>query len=107
MSTYSDATQQIGDQWIAALKRAEEAITAVTNGIGSAIGKIDLPDLPKLPVPDQVVQAGEAITAAMPQPTEIVEANFALAERLLEAQRDLTVRLLEAVADLRGQRQAP
>jgi hypothetical protein len=36
MSTYSDVTQQIGDHWMAALKRNEEAVTAVSSGISSA-----------------------------------------------------------------------
>ena len=28
MSTYTEVTQQIGDQWVAALKRVEDAVTA-------------------------------------------------------------------------------
>lgn len=42
MSTYSDVAQQIGDHWMAALKRTEEAVTAVSSGIGSAAGTVGL-----------------------------------------------------------------
>jgi hypothetical protein len=93
MSTYTEVTQQIGDQWVAALKRVEGALEAVSGGIGDASAKIDLP---KLPLPEQLAQATESLTAKIPQPSEVVAANFALAERLLAAQRDLTLRLLDA-----------
>jgi len=76
MTTYSEMTQQFGDQWIAVAKQAEDA---VTDGIGRLTSLVDLP---KLPLTDQF--------------NEVVTANFALAERLLVAQRDLTVRLLGA-----------
>jgi hypothetical protein len=69
------------------------------------MSKIDLPDLPKLPLPDQLTEAGEAIGATIPQPTEVVTANFALAERLLAARRDLALRLLEAATNLASPRQ--
>jgi hypothetical protein len=55
-------------------------------------------DLPKLPLPEQLTQATESLTAKTPQPSEVAAANFALAERLLAAQRDLTLRLLDAAA---------
>jgi hypothetical protein len=105
MSMYGDVTQQIGDQWVAALERAGDAAQTVSSGIGSVMSKVDLPDLPKLPLPDQLTEAGEAIGAAIPQPTEVVTANFALAERLLTAQRDLALRLLEAATNLASARQ--
>ena len=76
MTTYSEMTQQFGDQWIAAAKRAEEALA---DGAGRLTSLVDLP---KLPLADQF--------------NEVVTANFALAERLLVAQRDFTVRLLGA-----------
>ena len=105
MSTYSDVTEQIGDQWVAALERAGDAVRTVSSGLGSVMSKVDLPDLPKFPLPDQLTQAGETIGAAIPQPSEVVNANFALAERLLAAQRDLALRLLEATAGLGTPRQ--
>lgn len=77
MTTYSEMTQQFGDQWIAAAKRAEDAVTDGVSRLTSLV------DLPKLPLTDQF--------------TEVVEANFALAERLLVAQREFTARLLGQV----------
>jgi hypothetical protein len=109
MSTYSDVTQQIGDQWIAALERAGDAVKTVSSGVGNLMSKVDLPDLSKLPLPEQLTEASEAIGAAIPEPAEVVTANFALAERLLAAQRDLALRLLEAATNLytpRSQRQS-
>jgi hypothetical protein len=105
MSTYSDVTQQIGDQWVAALERAGDAVKTASSGVSSVMSKVELPDMPKLPLPDQLTEAGEAIGAAIPQPTEVVTANFALAERLLTAQRDLALRLLEAATNLTTPRQ--
>ena len=42
MTTYSDVAQQIGDHCMAALKRTEEAVTAVSSGISSAAGTVGL-----------------------------------------------------------------
>ncbi|MDN5851902.1 MAG: hypothetical protein L0K86_03475 [Actinomycetia bacterium] len=87
MSTYSEWTQQIGDQWVAALKRAEEVVTTMRD-------QADTADLPPVPVPDQVSQLTDAVAERLPDPSEIVEANFALTSRLLAAQRELTLKLL-------------
>lgn len=95
MNTYSEMTEQIGDQWVAAIKRAEQAVSLASGRIAQTSSRA-MADLPQLPVPDMVAQAAEAISSRIPDPCEIVAANFALAERLLGSQRDLAMRLLEA-----------
>lgn len=100
MTTYTDVTEQIGDQWIAALKRAEQAVDVASDGLakaGSTAGLDKLPR-PELPLPEIVTNATEAISAQLPTPREVVAANFALAQRLLEAQQEMTLRLLDVTA---------
>jgi len=99
MSSYQQITRKIGDQWVAALKRAEEAAASTA---GSIRGKVDLP---QIPVPEKLNQLSKAVTKHLP-PGEIVQANFELTERLLAAQRDLALRLIGAT-DSRNRAAAP
>jgi hypothetical protein len=100
VSAYAELTTQIGDQWVAALRRAEDAIARLTPDEGPA-PRVDLSEIP-LPEPvakfNEAIrrQFDEAIGKQLPKPSEIVEANYQLAQRLMTAQRDLTLRLLEA-----------
>lgn len=93
MSTYSEWTRQVGDQWVAALKRAEDAITAASTNLKEATAKVNLPPVQ---VPEQISKFNEAVAERLPKPEEVVEANFELTTRLLAAQRELTLKLLEA-----------
>ena len=95
MPTYQDFTRQIGDQWVAALKRAEETVTTVSQNVQEAVAKIDLP---QVPVPERVTQFNESVAEKLPKPTEILQANFELTERLLGAQNELALKLLAAAA---------
>jgi len=102
MPSYTEVTQQIGDQWVGALERAQDVISAYAAGAQS---------MPKIgdarAVPEPVAkfneaireQLGAAIGERLPKPSEIVEANFELSQRLMAAQRDLTLRLLELSAN--------
>jgi hypothetical protein len=101
MTSYQDITREIGDQWVAALKRAEDAIAAATDGVREKIS------IPQIPVPDRVLKLNDAVTDRLPLPSEIVQANFELAERLLQAQRDLALRLLGSTADVAVEQEAP
>jgi len=94
MNTYTDMTQQFGDQWVAAVKRTEDVVTTVATGINGLVSKMDLP---KLPFTEQVTEAIASVGVSLPRPSEIVEANFALAERMLGAQRELTTKLFDLV----------
>jgi hypothetical protein len=78
---------------VAALKRAEGALTAMSSSVRDAIARIDLPTIQ---VPEQLTKLGEVVTGRLPKPAEIIEANFELTTRLLSAQRDLALKLLEA-----------
>ena len=93
MPTYQDFTRQIGDQWVAALKRAEETVTTVSQNVQNAVAKIDLP---QVPVPEKLTQFNESVAEKLPKPTEILQANFELTERLLGAQNELALKLLAA-----------
>lgn len=92
MSSYEDITRQIGDQWVAALKQAEDSVAALAQGIQDATAGLNLPEMP---VSGPVSALAESVSDKLPKPVEIVEANYELTHRLLSAQRDLTLRILE------------
>lgn len=91
MTSYSDWTKQVGDQWVDALKKAEDAIGTTTGAVSDATAKLDLPGVQ---VPEQITALTEAVTAKLPKPSEIIEANFELTSRLLAAHRELALKLL-------------
>jgi hypothetical protein len=93
VTTYSEWTKQVGDAWVAALKRAEDGIGTVSTGVRRSAARVDLPPVQ---VPEQFSRLSEAMSGRLPKPAEIVEANFELTTRLLEAQRELTLKLLES-----------
>ena len=93
MTTYSEWTKQVGDAWVAALKRAEDAVESVSTSMRESTAKMNLPPVQ---VPEQVSKLNEAVGEKLPKPSEIVEANFELTSRLLAAQRELTLKLLDA-----------
>ena len=96
MTSYQDITRQIGDQWIAALKGAEENLGKVSQNLQEAAAKVELP---QLPVSEQVTKFNEAVAGQFPQPSEILEANFELTQRLLVAQKELALKVLAAASD--------
>jgi hypothetical protein len=93
VTTYSEWTQQLGDAWVAALKRAEDTLVSVSSTVRESTAKMDLP---AVEVPEQITKLNEAVSEKLPKPSEIVEANFELTNRLLAAQRELTLKLIEA-----------
>ncbi|MFI9384902.1 hypothetical protein [Kutzneria sp. NPDC052558] len=88
MTTYSEMTQQFGDQYVAAVQKTGDAVSDGVTRLTSLV------DLSKVPFVEDIAKTVTALGSALPQPAEIVEANFALAERVLVAQRDFTARLL-------------
>lgn len=101
MNTYQDFTRKIGDQWVAALKRAEETVTTVSQSVQGAVAKIDMP---QVPVPEKVTEFHESVSEKLPKPSEILQANFELTKRLLVAQNELALKLLAAAT---GEADAP
>lgn len=97
MSSYREITNQVADQWVAALKNAEQAVTTVSGGAQRLADAIPTPSLPNAPEP--FAKLNEALAERLPNPSEIVEANFDFTTRLLAAQRDLTLRLLDVGSD--------
>lgn len=93
MTSYQDITRQIGDQWVAALKRAEDTVATVAQNVQDATAKLNVP---QIPVPEQVTKLNDAIAEKLPKPSEILQANFELTERLLAAQKDLALKVLAA-----------
>lgn len=92
-TSYSEWTKQIGDQWVEALKKGEEALGTAAGAVSEAAGKLDLP---AVQVPEQVTALTDAVTSKLPKPSEIIEANFELTSRLLAAHRELALKLLAA-----------
>lgn len=80
MPSYQDVTREIGDQWVAALKRTEDALASVAQGVRDRV------DLPQIPVPDRLSRLNDALSDRVPLPSEMVKANFELTARLLAAQ---------------------
>jgi hypothetical protein len=92
MTSYQEITRKVGDQWVAALKAAEDNIVKVAENLDDVRGKVELPDFP---APEALTKLNEALSERLPKLSDVVEANFELTSRLLTAQRDLTLRLLE------------
>lgn len=99
MSTYEDITRQVGDQWVAAFKQAEETVAEISRSVHQAAPRVAMP---QFPVPEQLTRLRESLGERLPRPSEIVEANFELTQRLLAAQRDLSLSLIAAVEDPKG-----
>ncbi|TNM36486.1 hypothetical protein FHP29_20340 [Nocardioides albidus] len=95
MSTYREITNQVADQWVAALKNAEETVTKLSQNAQRFADAMPSIPTPSLPGAEPFAKLNEALTEHLPKPSEIVEANFDFTTRLLSAQRDLTLRLLE------------
>ena len=92
MTNYQEITRQVGDQWVAALKNAEQTLVKLATNLSENKDKYDVP---QIPTPEVIEKLNEAVAERLPKPSEVVEANFELTNRLLAAQRDLTLRLLE------------
>jgi hypothetical protein len=103
MTSYQEITRKVGDQWVAALKAAEDNIVKVAENLDDVRGKVELPDFP---APEALTKLNEALSERLPKLSEVVEANFELTSRLLTAQRDLTLRLLEVSGRAAGRQPA-
>jgi hypothetical protein len=103
MTSYQEITRKVGDQWVAALKTAEDNIVKVADNLDDARGKVELPDFP---APEALTKINEALSERLPKLSEVVEANFELTSRVLTAQRDLTLRLLEVGGRAAGRQPA-
>jgi hypothetical protein len=103
MTSYQEITRKVGDQWVAALKSAEDSIVKLTENLDDVRGKVELPDFPE---PAALTKLNKALSERLPKPSEVIEANFELTSRLLTAQRDLTLRLLEVSARAAGRQPA-
>ncbi|GAB3867518.1 hypothetical protein GCM10028801_41730 [Nocardioides maradonensis] len=95
MTTYAEITTQIADQWVAALKTAEETVAKLSENAQRVVEAIPTPSLP---AGEPFAKLNEVLSEHLPKPSEIVEANFEFTNRLLTAQRDLTLKVLEAAA---------
>jgi hypothetical protein len=93
MSTYSEITNQVADQWVAVLNSAADAVTKAAESTQRVTEAFPVSSLP---FSEPLTKLNEALAERLPQPREIVEANFEVTNKLLTAQRDLTLRLLEA-----------
>lgn len=87
MSQYAEFTREIGERVSEALKRIE---TAQSDAIAALRERLEgvFPELQRLP-----------FVGRFPQPLEIAQANFALAEQILRAQKNYTLGLLDALSE--------
>ena len=81
----SERGEQGRQQVVEVVKKAQDAIIETVGKWSETAGKA-LPDLPSAPGADQ-----------LPQPEQVVENAFDLAQRLLDNQREFATRLVQAV----------
>jgi len=93
MTDYQQITRQMGDKAAAALKRAEDAVAGLGHNVGEARGKLNVPHVE---LPEPLAKLNKTAAAKLPKASDIVLANFELAERLLAAQKEVTLKLLAA-----------
>lgn len=103
MPTYQEIANQIGDQWVSAIKQVEETLVQYAENARNATPTFETPDIP---TPEAVAKFSESMSLNLPKPREVIQANFELTERLLHAQRDLTLRLLDVGYDVATSAQA-
>jgi hypothetical protein len=84
MSTYSQATKQLGDLWVDALKRAEEAVSTAAKS------------RPQATLRPAATVRRTGLRQELPSLHEVVQANFELAERVLKAQKHYALKAIEA-----------
>jgi hypothetical protein len=92
MTAYRELTSQVADQWIAALRNAEQLVGVVSEGAQRFVQAVPAPSVPEFAPFEKL---NEVISEQLPKPREVVEANFEFTSRLLTAQRDLTLKVLE------------
>jgi hypothetical protein len=94
-TTYSNVVEQIGNDWVGALNRTADVAAKLADDTQRANAKF-VKELPaRLSLAPQVAKLGAALPASVPRPTEVVEANFELVQRVATAHRDLAIRLIE------------
>jgi hypothetical protein len=94
-TTYANVLQQIGDDWVDALNRTGEAASKLADEAQKA-GAGFVKELPtQLSLSEHVAKLNETLAAGLPEPTEVIEANYQLVQRLATAHRDLAIRLTE------------
>ena len=88
--SYLEMVDKAGDQAISALKQAEDAVVSVVGQASDFVGGI-IPELPALPLSEQI-----------PAPKEFVETSFGFVEKLVAAQKKYTLALLKALEPVTG-----
>lgn len=87
MSSYTEITDKLTDQWVSAVEKAAESLPAGFDPSTVMGSSFDMPDLAKL-LPSTVVPG-------LPDAREVIETNYRVAERLLAAHRDFTLAVIE------------
>ena len=84
MSDYVKRANGVADQYLAALAESQEQFLKTLTAFSSWV--------PKAPA------AAAPVTAELPTPKEVVEANFAFAAKLLKQQKDFSEKLIAAAS---------
>lgn len=85
MSRYTEFTQDIGEKLVELSKPVQDASVDAVATISETVADF----VPELKLPE-----------AIPAPSDIVKANFDLAQKLVAAQRDYVLRVLDAISPI-------
>ena len=89
MSTYTEFTEALADQWVSGLQQLQDVQTAA---VAQAVRNAS----PFLP------DAAQSVTDQLADQREFVEANYKLGARLLEAHREYLLSLVKAAVPTAG-----
>lgn len=83
MPNVSELAGKAGDQVAGAIKRAEEATVTAVSTVSDLVANV-IPQLPALPI-------------GVPQPKQVVETGFKVAEKVLKAQKSYALNVAKAL----------
>jgi hypothetical protein len=86
---YTEVAELVGDQLLETVNFVNGRTIAIVTCVNDTVSKL-LPNLPAVPAAD-----------SLPSPSEVLSANFAVAERLFQAQQKFTLDLVGAATPKR------
>ena len=89
MTSTMEAVTSIEDQVLEAITSVQEPVVGLVGKVAEYVAGVLPDELPELPFAEQI-----------PSLNEVVESNFAFAQRLLDANKDFANAILDAVAPL-------
>lgn len=90
MPTYTELADRAAEQAVSAIKRAQELTLQAVTPVAKRVEPI-APKATRLPFADR-----------LPTPAEVIEANFAVARKVLSAQRAYALELAKVISPVFG-----